>query len=157
MARRGEAQARVRPHDVPMQSRYVSGVTIRPLRNGDTPTVAAAYARAGGSARRPCGAELAALARVDATRHVLVAYLDGDPEPAGIARLLRDGPVGQIAIAVACRGRGVGSVLARALAADARAAGITELVEPAVSMLARPRQSRERAYATSWTASTPGS
>jgi ribosomal protein S18 acetylase RimI-like enzyme len=140
-----------------MQSRYVAGITIRPLRDGDTATVAAAYTRICEGTPGSCGAELAALARVDETRHVLVAYLDGDPEPVGIARLLRDGSTGQITIAVARRGRGVGSALARELAADARAAGITELVEPAVAMLARVRRSRDRAYATSWTASTPGS
>ncbi len=138
-----------------MQSRYVSGITIRPLRDGDTATVAALFARLGdGSrARRFCGAkprlsdaELAALARVDADHHVLVAFRDGESEPAGIARLVRDGAVGEVAfeVADACQGRGIGSVLARELAADARAAGITELVAtvcgdnpPIVSLLRR--------------------
>ena len=48
----------------------------------------------------------------------------GDPCPAGIARLPRR-PVGRIAfeVADAHQGRGIGSVLARELAADARAAG----------------------------------
>ncbi len=122
-----------------MQSRYVNGLTIRPLRNGDTRTVAALFARLGdrSRARRFCGAkprlseaELRALARVDENHHVLVGYLDGDAEPAGIARLARQGSSAEVAFAVADthQGRGVGSILARELAADARAAGIQELV-----------------------------
>ena len=138
-----------------MQSRYVHGLTIRPLRNGDTATVEALFRRLGSDsrARRFCGAkpriseaELAHLARVDETHHVLVAYLDRDPAPAGIARLVRDGSSGEIAFEVADehQGRGIGSVLARELAADARGAGITQLVatvcgdnQPVVSLLKR--------------------
>jgi ribosomal protein S18 acetylase RimI-like enzyme len=124
------------PH---MQSRYVKGLTIRSLRNGDTETVAALFARLGDRSRerRFCGAkprlsdpELNLLARVDPDHHVLVGYLDGDAEPAGIARLVRSGASAEIAFAVADahQGRGIGSVLANELAADARAAGITQLV-----------------------------
>lgn len=138
-----------------MQARHVRGVTIRPLRNGDTETVAAVFARLGSTSRqrRFCGAkprlsedELAALARVDETHHVLVAYVDGETAPAGIARLVRDGRAGEIAFEVAedLQGRGIGSVLAHELAADARAAGITRLVatvcgdnRPAVTLLRR--------------------
>jgi ribosomal protein S18 acetylase RimI-like enzyme len=122
-----------------MQSRYVNGLTIRALRNGDTDTVAALFARLGDRSRerRFCGAkprlseaELAHLARVDRDHHVLVGYFDGDSEPAGIARLVRDGSSAEIAFAVADahQSRGVGSILASELAADARAAGITQLV-----------------------------
>jgi ribosomal protein S18 acetylase RimI-like enzyme len=122
-----------------MQTRYVNGLTIRRLRNGDTETVAALHARLGDRSRsqRFCGAkprlselELATLARVDADRHVLVGYVDGDPQPAGIARLVRDGSAAEVAFAVAdtYQGRRIGSTLARELAADARAAGITTLV-----------------------------
>ena len=122
-----------------MQARYVDGITIRPLRNGDTTTVAAVFARLGDRSRerRFCGAkprlsdvELANLAHVDADHHVLVGYVDGDPEPVGIARLVRDGASAEIAFAVADahQNRRVGSTLAGQLAADARAAGITELV-----------------------------
>jgi ribosomal protein S18 acetylase RimI-like enzyme len=122
-----------------MHSRYVNGLTIRPLRNGDTETVAALFARLGDRSRerRFCGAkprlseaELSQLARVDRDHHVLVGYLDGDPEPAGIARLVRDGGSAEIAFAVADahQSRGLGSILASELAADARAAGITQLV-----------------------------
>jgi ribosomal protein S18 acetylase RimI-like enzyme len=122
-----------------MQSRYVDGLTIRALRDGDTDTVAAVFARLGERSRerRFCGAkprlsdaELAHLARVDSDHHVLVGYLDGESEPAGIARLARDGSSAEIAFAVADshQNRGIGSILAGELAADARAAGISELV-----------------------------
>jgi ribosomal protein S18 acetylase RimI-like enzyme len=138
-----------------MHARYVDGLTIRPLRNGDTETVATLFARLGDRSRerRFCGAkprlstsELEALARVDADHHVLVGYLDWDPEPAGVARLVRDGATAEIAFAVAdaYQRRGIGSLLARELAADARAAGIRTLVAtvcgdnpPVVSLLRR--------------------
>jgi len=121
-----------------MQSRYLNGLTIRALRDGDTETVAALFARLGERSRerRFCGAkprlsdvELVTLASVDRDRHVLVGYVDGDSEPAGIARLVRDGDSAEIAFAVADahQSRGIGSVLAGELAADARAAGITQL------------------------------
>ncbi len=142
-----------RRHHGGMQSRYVNGITIRPLRNGDTATVAALFERLGDRSReqrfcvgkpRLSDAELAALARVDVDRHALVGYVDGDPEPAGLARIVRDGTSAEIAFEVADvhQGRGIGSLLARELAADARAAGITELRAtvcgdnpPAVSLL----------------------
>jgi ribosomal protein S18 acetylase RimI-like enzyme len=122
-----------------MHTRYVDGLTIRPLRNGDADTVAALFARLGDRSRerRFCGVkprlgenELVKLARVDGDHHVLVGYVDGDAHPAGIARLVRDGAAAEIAFAVAdeYQGRGIGSVLAGELAADARAAGITELI-----------------------------
>ena len=144
-----------------MRSRYIRGITIRPLRNGDVETVAALFSRLGSvsRARRFCGAkprlsdaDLALLARVDETHHVLVAYVGGDPAPAGIARLVRDGLTGEIAFEVAdgLQGRGIGSVLAHELATDARAAGITRLVatvcgdnRPAVSLLRRLTRSLE--------------
>jgi len=136
-----------------MQTRYIDGLTIRLLRNGDTDTIAALFERLGSRSRekRFCGAkprlsdvELTSLARVDADHHVLVGYLDGDPQPAGMARLVRDGAAAEVAfeVADAHQGRGIGSTLARELAADARAAGIRELVAtvcgdnpPVVSLL----------------------
>lgn len=122
-----------------MHARYVDGITIRPLRDGDTVTVEDLFDRLGSLSRerRYCGAkprladpELAALSRVDADHHVLVAFVDGDPAPVGMARLVRTGRSAEIAFEVADehQSRGIGSVLARELAADARAAGITELV-----------------------------
>lgn len=142
-----------------MAARYRDGLTIRQLRSGDTETVAALFARLGDRSRerRFCGAkprlskgELTALARVDGNRHVLVGYLDGDPQPAGMARLVRDGAAAEIAFEVAdvYQGRGIGSTLARELAADARASGIRELVAtvcgdnpPAVSLLRKVAKS----------------
>ena len=122
-----------------MHSRHVRGLTVRSLRNGDTETVSALFARLGERSRerRFCGAkprlsepELASLARVDHDHHVLVGYLDDDAEPVGIARLVRTGSTAEIAFAVADehQGHGVGSILASELAADARAAGITHLM-----------------------------
>jgi ribosomal protein S18 acetylase RimI-like enzyme len=66
---------------------------------------------------------------VDATHHALVAYVEGDPRPVAIARLVRDGGSAEIAFAVAdeYQQRGIGSALAGELVTDARAAGITEI------------------------------
>jgi len=121
-----------------MRSRYIDGVSIRQLRNGDTETVAVVFARLGDESRRTrfggpksrlSELELTALARVDGRHHVLVAYVDGDPQPVGLARLARQGPSAEVAFEVADehQGRKIGSALMRVLAADARAAGIVEL------------------------------
>ena len=141
--------------DAGMQTRYVDGITIRPLRNGDTATVTAVFERLGARSReqRFCGAkprlseaELRVLSRVDGRSHVLVAYVDADPAPVGIARLVRDGASAEVAFEVVdgYQGRGIGSVLAGELAAVARAAGIRELRAtvcgdnpPAISLLRR--------------------
>lgn len=142
-----------------VQTRHIDGLTIRLLRNGDTDTVSTLFERLGPRSRerRFCGAkprlsthDLRVLARVDAEHHVLVGYLGGDPEPVGIARLVRNGRIAEVAFAVAdeYQGRGIGTILTRELAADARAAGITELLAtvcgdntPAVSLLARVAES----------------
>jgi ribosomal protein S18 acetylase RimI-like enzyme len=117
---------------------------VRPLRHGDVRTVMAVFGRLGDSSRRmrfngpkPClsRVELRALASIDATRHALVAYVEGDPQPIAIARLVREGHTAEIAFAVAdeYQHRGIGSALAGELVADARAAGITEITALASS------------------------
>ena len=80
---------------------------------------------------KPClrAPELRRLAAVDAQHHALVAYLENDPRPVAIARLVRTGRSAEIAfeVADAYQQRGIGSALTAELVADARAAGITEL------------------------------
>jgi ribosomal protein S18 acetylase RimI-like enzyme len=126
-----------------MQTRYVAlgrgrGLVVRPLRNGDVETVMDVFERLGEHSRRNrfngpkprlSPAELDHLATVDATRHALVAYLEGDERPVAIARLVREGSSAEIAFEVADehQRRGIGSALTAELLADARAAGITEV------------------------------
>jgi len=116
-----------------MQTEFSQGITIRPLRSGDGEAVQAVFDRLGPNSRllRFGGAknvllasDLELLSRVDESHHVLVAYVDR--EPVGIARLVRDGKVAEVAFAVAddWQHRGIGTVLVERLAADARAAGI---------------------------------
>ena len=111
---------------------------VRPLRPGDIATVEAVFRRLGEASRRArfngakprLGAqELRWLAAVDATHHALVAYVDGDPEPVAIARLVRSGASAEIAFEVAdsYQGRGIGSALTQELVSDACAAGVVEV------------------------------
>ena len=120
-----------------MNAEVIRGIKIRPLRSGESEVVQAVFDRLGPRSRllRFGGAknvllpgELESLSRVDATHHVLVAYIDR--EPVGIARLVRDGDVAEVAYAVVdeWQGRGVGTVLVDRLAEDARAAGIERFV-----------------------------
>jgi ribosomal protein S18 acetylase RimI-like enzyme len=113
-------------------------LVVRPLRHGDVRTVMAVFRRLSEQSRRarfngpkPClsAAELRRLASVDRTHHALVAYVEGDPEPVAIARLVRDGRSAEIAFAVADeqQRQGIGTALTAELIADARAAGITEI------------------------------
>lgn len=119
-----------------MRAELVGGVTVRPLRNGDTATVQAVFdclgpasrmLRFGGAKTVLTATELSQLARVDASHHVLAAWASG--APIGIARLVRDGRSAEVAIEVVdeWQRRGVGTLLMSRLAADARAAGIEEL------------------------------
>jgi ribosomal protein S18 acetylase RimI-like enzyme len=113
-------------------------LAVRPLRRGDTATVSAMFERLGERSRRArfngpkprlSSADLEQLAAADANHHVLVAYAQGDPRPAAVARLVRHGSSAEIAFEVAdeLQHRGIGSALTAELIADARAAGITEV------------------------------
>jgi ribosomal protein S18 acetylase RimI-like enzyme len=114
-------------------------LVVRPLRDGDTATVLAVFERLGEASRRarfngpkPClsGPELVQLARVDGSHHALVAWVEGDAQPAAIARLARTSRgSAEIAFAVAdaYQAQGIGVSLAAELIADARMAGITEI------------------------------
>src|SRR5689334_228359 len=124
---------------------------VRPLRRGDVRTVAAVFERLGEESRRrrfngakPClrPQELRRLAAVDSQQHVLVAYLENDPRPVAIARLVRSGSTAEIAFEVVDehQERGIGAALTAELVADARAAGITELT--ALVAGRQPRRSR---------------
>jgi len=119
-----------------MQSELIEGITVRPLRNGETEAVQAVFDRLGPRSRteRFGGAktvltvsDLEQLARVDRNHHVLVALVDC--EPIGIARLVRDGRSAEVAVEVAdeWQSRRVGTLLMTRLAEDARAAGIEQL------------------------------
>jgi ribosomal protein S18 acetylase RimI-like enzyme len=118
---------------------------VRPLRHGDVRTVLAVFERLGDTSRRarfngpkPCLSrdELRQLATIDSHHHALVAYVEGDPQPVAIARLVRnDHDSAEIAFAVAdaYQHRGIGSALASELLCDARAAGIAEITALASS------------------------
>ena len=119
-----------------MHTRVDSGITIRPLRNGETQAVQDVFDRLGPRSRlmRFGGAkpvlsdrDLDQLARVDGDHHVLIALVDC--VPVGIARLVRDGTSAEVAVEVVdeWQGRRVGTILMKHLANDARAAGIEEL------------------------------
>ena len=125
-------------HTRVLQPKHGPEVLVRPLRSGDTATVQAVFDRLGEESRRTRfnGAkwrlgeqELRWLATVGPGHHALVAWVDGDPEPVGIARLVRLGASAEVAfeVADAYQGRGIGSALTRLLVADARAAGIREI------------------------------
>ena len=114
-------------------------LVVRPLRDGDTATVVAVFARLSAESRRlrfngpkPClpEAELRHLARMDGTHYALVAWVHGDPQPVAIARLARTSRgSAEIAFAVAdeYQHRGIGVALTSELVADARLVGITEI------------------------------
>ena len=118
--------------------RHAPTLLVRPLRDGDTDTVAAVFERLGARSRRArfhgpkprlTESDLKQLARIDADSHALVAYVAGDPRPVAIARLVRDGDSAEIAFEVAdeLQWRGIGTALTGELIADARAAGIREI------------------------------
>jgi GNAT superfamily N-acetyltransferase len=119
-----------------MQTELIRGITIRPLRNGETTLVQAVFdalgprsrrLRFGGGKNELSAADLTELARVDARHHVLVALVEC--VPIGIARLVVEGGEAEVAVEVAdeWQGRRVGTILMTRLTADARAAGIERL------------------------------
>jgi GNAT superfamily N-acetyltransferase len=126
-----------------MQTRIVKPkhgpeILVRPLRRGDTETVQAVFERLGeesrrtrfnGSKPRLGEKELRWLATVGPNHHALVAWIDGDPEPVAIARLVRSGGTAEVAFEVAdtYQGQGIGSALTQELVCDACAAGIVEV------------------------------
>jgi ribosomal protein S18 acetylase RimI-like enzyme len=125
-------------HTRALRLRHGKVLLVRPLRNGDVETVIEVFERLGEGSRRMrfngpkprlSTAELEHLAAVDATRHALVAYLEGDERPVAIARLVREGASAEIAFEVVDEHQrlGIGSALTAELLADARAAGITEV------------------------------
>jgi ribosomal protein S18 acetylase RimI-like enzyme len=125
-------------HTRVLELKHGPTLLVRPLRRGDVDTVTAVFERLGEESRRrrfngpkPClgEKELRWLAAVDSRHHALVAYVDGDPRPVALARLVRAGRSAEIAFEVADehQRRGIGSALTAELIADARAAGITEV------------------------------
>ena len=121
-----------------LKTKHGPTLIVRALRHGDVRTVMSVFERLGEGSRRarfngpkPClsRSDLRQLASVDSTHHVLVAHVEGDPQPVAIARLVREGGAAEIAFAVAdeYQQQGIGSALAAELIADARTAGITEI------------------------------
>lgn len=122
-------------------------ILVRRLEPGDTATILALFermseasrvARFHGSKPRLREEELALLSSVGPDRHALIAWVDGDPQPAASAHLVRnadDRSAAEIAFEVAdCyQGFGIATALVEMLLEDARAAGITRvqgLVQP---------------------------
>jgi protein lysine acetyltransferase len=125
-------------HTRVLEAKHGPTLLVRPLRHGDARTVMSVFERLSGQSRRTrfngpknclSFSELRQLAAVDATRHALIAYVEGDPLPVAIARLVRDGRSAEVAFAVAdeYQHRGIGAALAAELVSDARLAGITEI------------------------------
>jgi RimJ/RimL family protein N-acetyltransferase len=121
-----------------VKPKYGPELVVRPLKHGDTATVQALFERLGEASRlarfnglkpRLGEQERRWLATVEPNHHVLVAWVDGDPEPVAIARLIRSGTSAEVAfeVADAYQGRGIGSALTQELVADACGAGILEL------------------------------
>jgi ribosomal protein S18 acetylase RimI-like enzyme len=138
-----------------VKPRHGPELLVRPLRDGDTATVQALFERLGegsrrarfnGSKPRLGEQELRRLAAADATHHALVAYVEGDPRPVALARLVRSGASAEIAfeVADAYQRRGIGSALVQELVLDACVAGVVEVTalvrsdnRPAFAVLSR--------------------
>jgi L-amino acid N-acyltransferase YncA len=121
-------------HGIAVETRRRT-IVLRPLRNGDTETVAAVFSQLGPESQRlrfgmtGLPRDLASLARVDGRRHVVVAYAGRDPVAIGHLAVGADRHVGEIAVAVAddWQRAGIGSALVRELTDLAVAAGITHI------------------------------
>ncbi|HEY2373585.1 MAG TPA: GNAT family N-acetyltransferase [Gaiellaceae bacterium] len=132
-------------HTRVLQPRHGPTILVRPLKHGDVRTVMAVFEQLSDESRRarfngakPClsRSDLRELAAVDDHRHALVAYVEGNPIPVAIARLVREGrDSAEIAFAVAdaYQHQGIGSALTAELLGDARAAGIREITALASS------------------------
>ena len=132
-------------HTRALKPRRGPTILVRPLKHGDARTVMAVFEQLSDASRRarfngakPClsRSDLRELAAVDERRHALVAYVEGNPIPVAIARLVREGrDSAEIAFAVAdaYQHRGIGSALTAELLADARAAGIRQITALASS------------------------
>jgi ribosomal protein S18 acetylase RimI-like enzyme len=125
-------------HTRVVKAKHGPELVVRPLKHGDTATVQAVFERLGDASRRARfnglkhrlgEQELRWLATVGPNHHVLVAYVDGDPQPVALARLVRSGASAEVAfeVADAYQGHGIGSALTQELVADACAAGIVEV------------------------------
>jgi ribosomal protein S18 acetylase RimI-like enzyme len=125
-------------HTRALKPRHGPTLFVRPLQRGDVRTVLALFERLSEESRRTrfhgpkpslTASELRRLTAIDANHHALVGYVDGDPRPVAIARLVRDGRSAEIAFAVAdeYQQQGIGSALTAELIADARAAGVAEI------------------------------
>jgi ribosomal protein S18 acetylase RimI-like enzyme len=121
-----------------LEPEHGPAVVAEPLSHGDVRTVLGIFTAMSARSRRLrfngpkpwlTQVELRQLSSVDDQRQALVAYLEDDRRPIGIARLVRNGDTAEIAFAVVDehQRRGVGTVLVAALLADARGAGITEV------------------------------
>src|SRR6478735_460798 len=87
-------------HTRVVKAKHGPELLVRPLRDGDTATVQAVFERLGNASRlarfnglkhRLGEQELRWLATVGPNHHVLVAHVDGDPQPVALARLVRSG------------------------------------------------------------------
>jgi ribosomal protein S18 acetylase RimI-like enzyme len=132
-------------HTRVLKPKHGPTILVRPLNHGDARTVMAVFQQLSDASRRarfngakPClsRSDLRELAAVDDRRHALVAYVEGNPIPVAIARLVREGrDSAEIAFAVAdaYQHQGIGSALTAELLADARAAGIKQITALASS------------------------
>ena len=129
-----------RSHAQYMQSRYVRGLTVRSLQDGDTETVSALFARLGERSRRPplLRREAAPLelelantrTRRPPTTCPRRATWTANAGPVGIARLVRSGSTAEIAFAVADEYQAVSGRSSRASSPPTRALRVSRISWP---------------------------